>query len=208
MQQELLPLFPLQVVLLPGSSIALHIFEERYKEMIGEAIRDGSEFGIVLASDKGIVNTGCTAVVDKVVREYSDGRLDIIARGRRRFEILLLNEERSFLRGAVEFFDDEPGDAAPADLMDKLVETYRELKSQESEEDEAGVTGAQFSFQLAELIPDLNFRQMLLATRSEAERIRQLTEYLPGFIRKLRRVQHVRTVAPTNGHARPPAGLE
>ncbi len=208
MQQELLPLFPLQVVLLPGSSIALHIFEERYKEMIGEAIRDRSEFGIVLASDKGIVNTGCTAVVDKVVREYPDGRLDIIARGRRRFEILLLNEERSFLRGAVEFFDDEPGDAAPADLIDKLSQTYRELKSEESDKDEAEASDALFSFQLAELIPDLNFRQMLLATRSEAERIRHLTEYLPGFIRKLRRVQHVRTVAPTNGHARPPAALE
>ncbi|HZT38077.1 MAG TPA: LON peptidase substrate-binding domain-containing protein [Bryobacteraceae bacterium] len=208
MQQELLPLFPLQVVLLPGATIALHIFEERYKEMIGEAIRNRSEFGVVLASDKGIVNTGCTAVVDRVVREYPDGRLDIIARGRRRFEILLLNEERSFLRGAVEFFEDEPGDAAPADLLDQLVETYRELKSEDSDDDEAKAAPAPFSFQLAELIPDLNFRQMLLATRSEAERLRRLIEYLPGFIQKLRRVRHIRTVAPTNGHARPMARLE
>ena len=107
MQQELLPLFPLQLVLLPGAGLPLHIFEERYKEMIGEAINDGTEFGIVLASEKGIVNTGCTAVVQRVVNRYDDGRMDIIARGRRRFEILLLNEEKNYLRGAVEFFDDE-----------------------------------------------------------------------------------------------------
>ena len=107
MQQELLPLFPLQLVLLPGVELPLHIFEDRYKEMIGEAINDGTEFGIVLASEKGIVNTGCTAVVQRVVNRYDDGRLDIIARGRRRFEILLLNEEKNYLRGAVEFFDDE-----------------------------------------------------------------------------------------------------
>ena len=110
MQDGLLPLFPLQVVLLPGSQLPLHIFEDRYKEMIGEVLRDKLEFGVVLASEKGIVNTGCTATVDRVLREYPDGRLDILTRGRRRFEILLLNDERSFLRGAVEFFDDDDAD--------------------------------------------------------------------------------------------------
>ena len=210
MQQELLPLFPLQVVLLPGTSIQLHIFEDRYKEMIGEAIRNRTEFGIVLAKDKGIVNTGCTAIVDKVVREYPDGRMDIIARGRRRFEILLLNEDRSFLRGAVEFFDDESTDAASADAMAKALETYRELKSMESDGGDAELDASpgQFSFKLAEIIPDLNFRQLLLATRSEAERIPQLIEYLPGFIERLRRIQHVKAVAPSNGHSQWPAGLE
>ncbi|HLX45581.1 MAG TPA: LON peptidase substrate-binding domain-containing protein, partial [Bryobacteraceae bacterium] len=75
MQQGLLPLFPLQVVLLPGSELPLHIFEDRYKEMMGEVIRDREEFGVVLANDKGIVNTGCTATVAKVLRQYSDGRM-------------------------------------------------------------------------------------------------------------------------------------
>src|SRR5215467_12555371 len=85
MQQGLLPLFPLQVVLLPGTELPLHIFEDRYKEMIGEVIRDRLEFGVVLASDKGIVNTGCTATIDKLLREYPDGRMDILAHGLRRF---------------------------------------------------------------------------------------------------------------------------
>ena len=75
--------------------------------MIGEVIRDRQEFGVVLANEKGIVNTGCTATVDQVLRQYPDGRMDILTRGRRRFEIVLLNDERSYLRGTVEFFDDE-----------------------------------------------------------------------------------------------------
>src|SRR5271166_4997438 len=111
MQPGLLPLFPLQVVLLPGAELPLHIFEDRYKEMIGEVIRDRLEFGVILANEKGIVNTGCTAFIDKVLREYPDGRLDILARGRRRFEIMRLNDERAFLRGSVEFFDDFSDDA-------------------------------------------------------------------------------------------------
>src|ERR1700735_5339812 len=105
--QGWLPLFPLQVVLLPEAELPLHIFEDRYKEMIGEVLRDKIEFGVVLANEKGIVNTGCTATVDRVVRQYPDGRMDIVTLGRRRFEITRLNDERPFLRGAVEFFDDE-----------------------------------------------------------------------------------------------------
>ena len=79
--QGWLPLFPLQVVLLPEAELPLHIFEDRYKEMIGEVLRDKLEFGVVLANEKGIVNTGCTATVERVLREYPDGRLDIMARG-------------------------------------------------------------------------------------------------------------------------------
>ena len=114
MQPGLLPLFPLQVVLLPGAELPLHIFEDRYKEMIAEVLHDRLEFGVILANEKGIVNTGCTALIDQVLREYPDGRLDILARGRRRFEIERLNDERSFLRGSVEFFDDEEESPAGA----------------------------------------------------------------------------------------------
>src|SRR5262249_15941168 len=105
MQEGLLPLFPLQVVLLPGARVPLHIFEDRYKERRGEVLKHSQEFGVVLASEKGIVDKGCSAIVDKVLRTYPDGRMDILTLGRRRFEILLLNDEKAYLRGAVEFFD-------------------------------------------------------------------------------------------------------
>src|SRR6185503_13404937 len=167
MQDGLLPLFPLQVVLLPGSSLPLHIFEDRYKEMIGEVLRDKLEFGVVLANEKGIVNTGCSATVDRLLRQYPDGRLDILTRGQRRFEILLLNEERSFLRGAVEFFDDdEPDPSQPlgADLLRNVL-----ASSQLSLDPE--VSDPRLSFRLAQDVSDLGFRQTLLTMRSEAERM-------------------------------------
>ena len=197
MQDGLLPLFPLQVVLLPGSPLPLHIFEDRYKEMIGEVLRDKLEFGVVLASEKGIVNTGCTATVDRVLREYPDGRLDILTRGRRRFEILLLNEERSFLRGSVEFFDDDETDRAePAgpDLLRNVMAGFTDVDSTDSSD-------PRLSFRLAQEVPDLGFRQTLLTMRSETERMRHIADFLPGFLERRRRIQHTKHVAGGNGHS-------
>ena len=199
MQDGLLPLFPLQVVLLPGSQLPLHIFEDRYKEMIGEVLRDKLEFGVVLASEKGIVNTGCTATVDRVLREYPDGRLDILTRGRRRFEILLLNEERSFLRGAVEFFDDDDpdlSDPAGPDLLRNVMAGFNELESIDTSD-------PRLSFRLAQEVPDLGFRQILLTMRSESERMRRIADFLPGFLERRRKTQHAKDVASGNGHAHP-----
>ena len=62
------------------------------------------EFGIVLAKDDGIVNVGCTATVDRVFRRYPDGRLELLAIGQRRFQVVSLDEEKSYLRAAVEYF--------------------------------------------------------------------------------------------------------
>jgi Lon protease-like protein len=200
MQDGFLPLFPLQVVLLPGSQLPLHIFEDRYKEMIGEVLRDKVEFGVVLASEKGIVNTGCTAVVDRVLKEYPDGRLDILTRGRRRFEVLLLNDERSFLRGAVEFFDDDdPDPAAPADpdLLRNVI-AFSQLPLDPESSD------PRMSFRLAQDVSDLGFRQTLLTMRKEADRMRRIADFLPGYFQRKKRVQHTKNVAGQNGHGHKP----
>lgn len=195
MQPGLLPLFPLQVVLLPGAQLPLHIFEDRYKEMIGEVIRDRIEFGVILASDKGIVNTGCTAMIDKVLRQYSDGRMDIIARGRRRFEIMMLNDERSFLRGSVEFFDDEEDSPIAPEIRQRAIDGYYEISK-----DTIDLNQPQLSFRLAQPVADLGFRQQMLTSRSEADRIRRLADFLPVHNLRQRRIQHVKEVAPRNGH--------
>jgi Lon protease-like protein len=210
MQQGLLPLFPLQVVLLPGSDLPLHIFEDRYKEMIAEVIRDRLEFGVVLANDKGIVNTGCTATVEKVLRNYPDGRMDIVTRGRRRFEIVLLNDERSFLRGSVEFFDDEESGPASPEIQKRAIEGFNQLQSLSSTEpvETPDAASPQLSFRLAQPVPDVTFRQLLLATRSEAERLRQIAEFFPAYLVRQRRIQHVKEVAPRNGHGRSLSGVE
>ena len=73
MKELLLPLFPLQVVLFPRVILPLHIFEDRYKQMIGECLEKRWEFGVVLARDNSLENTGCTASISEVVRKYEDG---------------------------------------------------------------------------------------------------------------------------------------
>jgi Lon protease-like protein len=204
MQEELLPLFPLQVVLFPRTPLPLHIFEERYKQMIADVQRGHTEFGVVLAGEKGIVNTGCTATVEKVLKKYPDGRMDLLTLGRRRFEIILLNDEKPYLRGAVEYFDDENSDPIPPDVRKRVIDSYSDLRSLGNSEQilEPEMSDPQLSFQLAQAVPDLDFRQILLATRSEVDRMRRLAEFFPNYNSRQRRIQHARGVAPTNGHVK------
>src|SRR5579859_8124671 len=124
----LLPLFPLEVVLLPGTPLPLHIFEPRYKEMIRECLNNEAPFGVIRALEAGIAEVGCTAEIITVTKEYPDGRLDLIAEGRKRFEVLELNRERSFLQADVLMVPDEPDSATPEDRA-RAVQVHLEILS-------------------------------------------------------------------------------
>jgi len=203
MYGELLPLFPLGFVLFPRTRLPLHIFEDRYKEMMGEVLDRNCEFGVVLAGEKGVLNAGCTALVHKVVRRYPDGRLDIVGLGCRRFEILQLDSEKTYLRGAVEFFNDEEAETPPEELKRRVFRWHQALRELSGDpEAEPEWDDPQLSFQLAHSIADLNFRQRLLVSRSEAERMRMLDEFLPMHVALQRHAAHVRAVAPRNGCGR------
>jgi len=209
MASRLIPLFPLQVVVFPRTQLPLHIFEERYKEMVGKAIEDHSEFGIVLAKDDGIVNAGCTVLVEKVVERYPDGRMDIVTRGQRRFEILSLNQEKDYLQGEVNFFDDEDFEATPAELRDQALSHYRAMSglSATHERGEPNLADPQLSFQLAQSLPDLDFLNALLRHRSETLRLKQLNRFLADYIPRQRTIERMRQLAPTNGFGGKPAGV-
>jgi Lon protease-like protein len=107
MHDDLLPLFPLAVVLLPHNQLPLHIFEDRYKQMIADVMASGSEFGVVLAAGQGLMSNGCTATVEELLKEYPDGPMDILTLGRRRFAIEVVNVEMDYLRAKVNYFDDD-----------------------------------------------------------------------------------------------------
>ncbi len=206
---QLLPLFPLQLVVFPGAAAPLHIFEERYKEMVGEAEAHRTEFGIVRSisrdGETGIAGIGCTATVESVVHRYPDGRFDIVARGRRRFRVLSLNDEEACLRATVEFFDDEPEPPLPAELVDRAMEAHRRL--QQSAEDKPGADGSaaqipsnrEVSFILAEDIDDLDFRSAILQSTSEAERLQLFARFAAGYLPRKQYVEHMKKKAPTNG---------
>lgn len=199
----LLPLFPLEVVLLPSTTLPLHIFEPRYKLMIGEAMQNHSEFGIVLAKDSSVVNVGCTATVEKVIRRYDDGRMDIVTEGRRRFEILFLDQKKPYLQAAVHFFDDDPETAPAPQAALRLAELFGNvlgfLPQTEAPAPETGVT----TFQVGGCLPlDLEVKQRLLALRSEAERVRILNEYLEKLLPRLKLAQRAERSARGNGSGR------
>jgi ATP-dependent Lon protease len=209
MSTQLLPLFPLSVVLLPATPLPLNIFEERYKEMMGDVIPARGEFGIVLAKDDGIVNVGCTATVERIFRRYPDGRLDLLAVGHRRFQVVSLNEEKSYLRAVVEYFNDEEASEVPAALRRKAIEEYERLREVEKPNViiEPKLEGPQLSFQLAQFIADLDKRQTVLALRSEVERLEFLVSILPDYTLQRERMMLARRVAPLNGHPKHVAGL-
>lgn len=197
----LLPLFPLEVVLLPGTPLPLHIFEPRYKEMIRECLTNEAPFGVVRALEEGIAEVGCTAEIITVTKEYPDGRLDLIAEGRKRFEVVELNEERSFLRAEVLLVPDEPGALVQEERV-KAIQLHLEILSLAGAvQDLSAADQNQLSFYLAGSLPlDLDFKQKLLAMRSEGERIQAVASYLETILPKLRRVARARQKAGGNGH--------
>jgi Lon protease-like protein len=206
---KLLPLFPLQLVVFPRTQLPLHIFEERYKEMVGEAISNQSEFGIVLAKEDGIVNAGCTVLVDRVVTRYDDGRMDILTRGARRFEIVLLNEEKPYLRGEVVFFDDDEPGPAPEELQHEALLRYRsllELGEMRGYSDPV-LTDPQLSFQLAQAIQDLDFQSVILRNRSEPDRLKQFSAFLASYVPRMKQTTKMKKLAPLNGFGHKPAGI-
>jgi Lon protease-like protein len=205
----MIPLFPLNVVVFPRTRLPLHIFEERYKEMVGNAIRDESEFGIVLAREDGIVNAGCAVKVEKVLEMYPDGRMDILTVGSRRFEISSLNEDRAYLQGEVRFFDDEDFAPTPADVRDQALEAYKTLDAlpTDRERQTPDLEDPQLSFQLAQSVPDLDFLNGLLRQRSETARLKALSAFLAQYVPRQRTIERMKALAPTNGHGVRPAGL-
>jgi len=203
MNDGLLPIFPLEVVLLPHAPLPLHIFEERYKEMIGECLRLETEFGVVQAKNNGILRTGCTAAITEVLERHEDGRLDILTRGQRRFHIALIDTGREFLRAEVEFFADTDEPRPEPALARRALAAYLEFaRAAESTPDPPSLEEPDLSFRLAQISSDLDFRQFLLDVTSERERLLRTAEYLERAAARKRIESAMRRTARTNGRGR------
>ncbi|HEY2822834.1 MAG TPA: LON peptidase substrate-binding domain-containing protein [Candidatus Acidoferrum sp.] len=194
---ERIPLFPLNVVLLPGGDLPLHIFEPRYRRMVQDCIEAKSEFGMLLALPKGLVRVGCTAEVLDVAKRYPDGRMDIVAVGRAPFRIVeLVNadqyEDGLLLEGAVDYLDDRER-AVDSKKQRELVELYevchtivfgdypRNVQALEPEE---------LSYAIAGTLPmELMWKQKVLESRSEADRQERLLTYLREWAPHLQKIE-------------------
>ena len=193
MKPSLLPLFPLDLVLFPGVPLPLHIFEPRYKEMIAECLDLKKPFGVVRASAEGVADIGCTAEILEVTKKYDDGRMDIMTRGVDRFEVLEVNEDRSFLQAEVTLIQDEPGRPA-RQVVEQAVRLHAEIAKLAGSEVSGPEEGASnLSFLLAGSLPlDLDFKQQLLMTSSETRRLEAVVGYLEAVLPGLRRAARAR----------------
>jgi Lon protease-like protein len=161
--------------------------------MIAECRAQESPFGVVRIAEKGFADVGCSAEIVSVVKKYPDGRLDIITEGRKRFEVIQVNQERSFLRAETILIEDEAGPSA-ADESARAIELHAEiLKLAGAMQDLSGADKATISFYLAGSLPlDLDFKQKLLELRSERQRIFALTKYLETILPNIRSAARAR----------------
>jgi Lon protease-like protein len=200
-----MPIFPLELVLLPGVPLPLHIFEPRYKEMIAECLDQKKPFGVVRASSDGVADIGCTAEIMSVTKKYDDGRMDILTRGVERFEVIQVNQERSFLQAEISLVQDEDDDEDKdtdkdepgppmTEMVTQAVRLHAEIaKLAGTEPSGPDEQAANLSFLLAGSLPlDLDFKQSLLSTLSEAKRLEAVIGYLEAILPGLRRAAKAR----------------
>ena len=170
------PLFPLGLVALPTELVPLHIFEERYKTMIGECLDSGSEFGIVWLSDDGLQPIGCACEITEVLERMEDGRLNILTRGTRPFRVLERQDGLPYPAGEVEFLDDRD-EAVDGDTLETAHDAYADLVEQATDNRPDGPElGAMSAYDMAATVDfGLEAKQGLLDLRSENARLRLVT---------------------------------
>jgi len=202
-QLDSFPLFPLGIVMLPSELVPLHIFEERYKLMIGECLEEEREFGIVWLSDDGLSEVGCAGRVDQVLEKMDDGRMNILVRGTRPFRLVERIPDLPYPAGTIELLDDDEPEA-PADVLSSareryaaLVERVTDRRPEDSELEALDSYGMAATIEFAP-----SPKQELLEERSEPRRLELVKQMLDSTLRKLDQSEHAGELARTNGKLR------
>ena len=203
MRPERIPLFPLNVVLLPGAELPLHIFEPRYRQMVKTCLEEKSEFGMLLSFPNGLARVGCTAEITAVVQRYGDGRMDIVTIGRAPFRVLELFQEDPLLKGQVDYLEDRETPANPR-IQRELVELFETCHTLIYDDYPKNLQDAppdELSYLVAGTLPmELLWKQQILELRSEADRQERLVAYLREWAPHLQKKDVMRQRAGGNGH--------
>jgi ATP-dependent Lon protease len=203
MRPERIPLFPLDVVLLPGADLPLHIFEPRYRQMVKFCLEQKSEFGLLLYTPSGIARVGCTAEILELVKRHGDGRMDILTVGRAPFRVVELYKDNPLLEGEVDYLEDRERPVPPA-LQRELIalyETCHTLIFDDYPKDLDAEIPAQFSYIVAGKLPlEHLWKQQILELRCEADRQERLVAYLREWAPHLQKQGDLRKRSGGNGH--------
>jgi Lon protease-like protein len=198
-----LPIFELPIVILPGELLPLHIFEERYKRMIGHCLEAAEPFGIVFRDDEGTAHRiGCTARVTEVLEQFDDGRMNVVVTGEQPFRVLERFEEPEYPAGEVEPIDvDGEADDEDPEASDMARQAFAELVKRVSGEppDELELE-AEDSYGIAARVElPAETKQALLEQRSEPERMRMLGNALRALVTAVARSREIAERAKMNG---------
>jgi Lon protease-like protein len=199
---ESLPLFPLGLVLLPGELVPLHIFEERYKLMIGECLEQESEFGIIWLSDDGLKEVGCAARITRVLERFDDGRLNILVEGTEPFRLTRRIEDLPYPAGDVEPLPDDR--ETDEDALERTRSRYADLVEEVTDtRPEPEVLAQLDAYGMAatlEVAPAA--KQALLELRSESGRLEQLEALFAEALQRIKMAERAAERASGNGHLR------
>lgn len=207
-----LPIFPLNLVVLPGEPVPLHIFEPRYQKLITDVSPhpmnpNYQPFGVQYFRKNQMNELGCTVVVKEILHRYPEGRLDLLAYGERRYRLLSTSspDEAEYLTGEIEWVSDEnPHEEVPASLLKTLLKYYRRFLNIVDKEEvslELSVQEHYLSFALAYRINlEIAPRLELLDTHSEVERLELLLTYFKHAIPKLQKTRDFRRRVRSNGY--------
>src|SRR5688572_14949175 len=201
---ESFPLFPLGLVLLPGELVPLHIFEERYKLMIGECVEQESEFGIVWLSDDGLKEVGCSARVSKVLERFDDGRMNVLVEGTNPFRLVRRIDDLPYPAGHVQPLADDPQEPDDAEAIASARKRYADLVAEVTDErPEPGALAKLDAYGMAATLDvALEAKQMLLELRSERARLEQLEGLFAEALNRIRHAERAAERAQGNGSLR------
>ena len=203
MSEDLLPLFPLPVVLFPSSILQLHIFEDRYKQLIDECVQENKPFGINLIHENLVSKIGCSATVTQTLRKYDDGRMDILVQGQRRYRL------RQFVTAPVLYsvasiaYQPDSNEPVDNDLATETIKLHNQLVL---------LVYRNASYVIEYVVPDISFRiaqkagmdlahrQKLLESNSENERLEMLRQYFLQVMPKLKHLGEIERVIRSDGY--------
>lgn len=197
-----LPLFPLNLVLYPGEELPLHIFEERYRDLVQYCLEHDVSFGIVRADGEQIADVGTTARIQEIVTRYDDGRMDIVVRGEERFRLVEIYDQKSYNTADVTLLEDN-GEGLDLDLKERVITQHMKLLE---------LAGRTVRPDLYENVEFLSYvlaqnaalseeqKQELLELPSENERIQYLIRHFQSLIPRVEQKEDVHRRIRSNGH--------
>lgn len=206
-----IPIFPLEIVVYPGEKLNLHIFEDRYKQMIAECYKEKKMFGIPSVFKNKISETGTLMQVTEIAKQYEDGRMDIKTEGVSLFRILEVIESipAKLYRGAIvkHLMNDDNG---VSKQVQKIIDGVRELhrllhiKKEFSKPD-----GELKSYDIAHHAAlSLEEEYELLCLLREDQRIEYLRRHLKKIIPIVAGIETLKKKIQLNGHFKELKGFD